>query len=294
MKLGDFFFSSVADSMSVPTSKFIKSASIYLDGSEVKVECVFEDEEGVSCVLVYREYGNETISVKEYHKFPMSVDVGDPDKYSFAVFGKSGNTIDERPIVSGRAVPATTSPTSGGTTSSSSSGMRHISLHIRNQHVISAVAGVVAGVVAMIILVATGIIVVVVIMWKQKKVMSSLLTVTSQYIPPLSFSLQTRSRKPCPSSAVVPSAFCTSFTKRSDVKSGCGGQSRSSSDSSCRSDTLLIGDQLAEDGSATQAEEKEGKYAMVVPLKSGNRFPPCVDPTAVEYSELNIRATHVS
>ena len=122
--------------MSVPTSKFIKSANVYLDGSEIKVECVFEDEEGFSCVLVYREYGNETISVKEYHKnntFPMSVDVGDPDKYTFAVFGKSGNNIDERPIMSGRAVPATTSPTSGGTTSPSSSGMRHISLHIRNQ-----------------------------------------------------------------------------------------------------------------------------------------------------------------
>ena len=127
-----FLFSSVADSMSVPTSKFIKSASVYFDGSEIKVECVFEDEEGVSCVLVYREYGSETISVEECHKFPMSVDVGDPDKYTFAVFGKSGNNIDERPIMSGRAVPATTSPTSGGTISPSSSGIYEARI-LRNQ-----------------------------------------------------------------------------------------------------------------------------------------------------------------
>ena len=60
------------------------------------------------------------------------------------------------------------------------------------------------------------------------------------------------------------------------------------------SNTILIGHRLAEDGSATQAEEEEGKYAVVVTSSSGNRFPPCVDTTAVVYSELNIRATHVS
>ena len=219
----------------------------------------------------------------------------------------------------------------------------------------SDVTGVAAGIsVAIILAVASGIIVVVVVMWRQKKVMSSLLTITSQYIPPLSFSLQTRSRKPCPPSAVVPSASCTSFTKRSDEESGCGDQNGSSSEGSKRGDvesgywaqngsssegtkrgdvesgywaqngsssegtkrgdvesgywaqnggsgassldsnTPLIEGRLAEDGSATQAEEKEGKYAVVVPLKSGNRFLPCVDPTAVVYSELNIRATHVS
>ena len=151
----------------------------------------------------------------------------------------------------------------------------------------SDVIGVAAGISVVIILTATGIIVVVVVLWRQKKVMSSLLTVTSQYIPPLSFSLQTRSRKSCPPSAVAP-------TKRGDEESGCGDQNGGSSHGSSRSDTLLIGGRLAEDGSATQAEEKEGKYAVVVPLKSGNRFPPCVDTTAVEYAKLNIRATHVS
>ena len=152
----------------------------------------------------------------------------------------------------------------------------------------SDVTGVVVGIAVTIILTATGtgIIVVVVVMWRQKKVMSSLLTITSQYIPPLSFSLQTRSRKPCPPSAVAP-------TERGDVESGCGDQNGGSSEGG-RSDTLLIGDQLAEDGSATQAKEEEGKYAVVVTSSSGNRFPPCVDPTAVVYSELNIRATHVS
>ena len=158
----------------------------------------------------------------------------------------------------------------------------------------SDVTGVVVGIsVAIILAVASAIIVVVVmvVMWRQKKVMSSLLTVTSQSIPPLSFSLQTRSRKYCPPSAVAP-------TKRGDVESGYGdqngGSSHGSSHGSLDSNTPLIGDQLAEDGSATQAEEKEGKYAVVVPLKSGNRFPHSVDPTAVEYAILNIRATHVS
>ena len=78
----------------------------------------------------------------------------------------------------------------------------------------------------------------------------------------------------------------SSFTERGDVESGYGDQNGGS--------TLLIGGWLAEDGSATQAEEKEGKYAAVVPLYSGNRFPHSVDPTAVVYSELNIRATDVS
>ena len=75
---------------------------------------MFEDEEEpVSCVLVYREYSDETITVKEYHKgteFPQSVAVGDPDRYTIAVFGKNGYDIDETPIVSGRAEPATASP----------------------------------------------------------------------------------------------------------------------------------------------------------------------------------------
>ena len=84
-------------------------------------------------------------------------------------------------------------------------------------------------------------------------------------------------------------------TERGNEESGYGDQNGGSSEgSSLDSNTPLIGGRLAEDGSATQAEEKEGKYAVVVPSSSGNRFPPCVDPTAVVYSELNIRATHVS
>ena len=83
-------------------------------------------------------------------------------------------------------------------------------------------------------------------------------------------------------------------TERGDEESGYGDQNGGSSHGSSRSDTLLIGDQLAEDGSATQAEEKEGKYAVVVTSSSGNRFPHSVDTTVVEYAKLNIRATHVS
>ena len=92
---------------------------------------MFEDEEEpVSCVLVYREYSDETITVKEYHKgtkFPQSVAVGDPDKYTFAVFGKNGYDIDETPIVSGRAEPITTS---------SNSGMKIYSSRVEKSHLI--------------------------------------------------------------------------------------------------------------------------------------------------------------
>ena len=86
--------------------------------------------------------------------------------------------------------------------------------------------------------------------------------------------------KLCPPSAVVPSASCTSFTKRGDEESGCGDQNGGSTN--------------IPHGSATQPEEKEGKYAVVVTSSSGNRFRHSVDPTAVEYAILNIRATHVS
>ena len=86
----------------------------YLSSSEVQIEC--DDIDGFSCVLVYREYDNKTLVVKEYPQntvFPVTLTVdGDPENYTFAIFGKRGS--NERPIVEGRVrIPTTpsTSPT---------------------------------------------------------------------------------------------------------------------------------------------------------------------------------------
>ena len=78
-----------------------------LTGSRVKIDCVFKDIEEASCVVVYREYGNVNIQVKEYLKndteFPLHIDIDDnPEKYTFAVFGKNNSDIDERPITKTR------------------------------------------------------------------------------------------------------------------------------------------------------------------------------------------------
>ena len=70
------------------------------------VRCEFKDGvEDVSCVLVYREYGNETILHKEFPRgteFPAPVDVADPGKYTFAIFGKNSSNIDEQPFTAQR------------------------------------------------------------------------------------------------------------------------------------------------------------------------------------------------
>ena len=61
---------------------------------------------GASCVLVYRECGNNTIVVKEYPQntvFPYTVAVdGDLENYTFAVFGRNNSYFDERPILTTR------------------------------------------------------------------------------------------------------------------------------------------------------------------------------------------------
>ena len=97
-------------------SQYIERASIsYQSGSEVQIECEFKEGiERASCVLVYREYSNKTLVVKEYPQntvFPVTLTVdGDPENYTFAIFGKRGSDIYERPIVEGRVrIPTTTS-----------------------------------------------------------------------------------------------------------------------------------------------------------------------------------------
>ena len=106
--------------LTVAESQYIERASVsYLSGSEVQIECEFKEGiERASCVLVYREYGNKTLVVNEYPQntvFPVTLTVdGDPENYTFAIFGKRSSDIDERPIVEGRVrIPTTpsTSPT---------------------------------------------------------------------------------------------------------------------------------------------------------------------------------------
>ena len=93
--------------LNAAVSQYIKRASVlYQSGSEVQIECEFKEGiERASCVLVYREYGNKTLVVKEYPQntvFPVTLTVdGDPENYTFGIFGKSGSDIDERPIVDG-------------------------------------------------------------------------------------------------------------------------------------------------------------------------------------------------
>ena len=52
-----------------------------------------------SCVLVYREYDNTTLTVREYSQFSqfsMTLSVDKPENYTFAIFGKNGE-IEEHP-----------------------------------------------------------------------------------------------------------------------------------------------------------------------------------------------------
>ena len=100
-------------------SDFLKCASVQFEESNlVKVECYFKDSiENTSCVLVYRKYGNKTLVVKEYQQnstvFPVNVTVDDTNNnYTFAVFGKNGSVMDERPLVAvaGVEIPAKENP----------------------------------------------------------------------------------------------------------------------------------------------------------------------------------------
>ena len=93
------FFVSVQNA----TSQFIQDVIIYQCGLEVLLVCEFKDDiEGASCVMVYREYGNKTLLVKEYPQttvFPVPLTINHNKIYTFGVFGKNGFDIDERPMV---------------------------------------------------------------------------------------------------------------------------------------------------------------------------------------------------
>ena len=55
-----------------------------------------------SCVLVYREYRNSTLTVielpiKSFQLFPVPLPVITPENYTFAIFGKNGVEMEEEP-----------------------------------------------------------------------------------------------------------------------------------------------------------------------------------------------------
>ena len=92
-------------------------SQLYLNGSVVFVTCVFKEGiEGASCVLVYREYGDETLVVVEYPQnstvFPVTLTVdGGLENYTFAIFGKHGSDLDQIPIVMRHVQVIRTTPT---------------------------------------------------------------------------------------------------------------------------------------------------------------------------------------
>ena len=101
--------------ISKSVSNILNAASIVVSGSVVWIGCEFKEGiEGASCVLVYREYGNETLVVVEYPQnstvFPVTLSVGG-QYYTFAIFGKHGSDLEERPIVMRHVQVIRTTPT---------------------------------------------------------------------------------------------------------------------------------------------------------------------------------------
>ena len=91
-------------------------SQLYLNGSAVLVTCEFKEGiEGASCVLVYREYGDEKLVVVEYPQntdFPVILTVdGGLENYTFAILGKHGSALDQIPIVMRHVQVIRTTPT---------------------------------------------------------------------------------------------------------------------------------------------------------------------------------------
>ena len=122
----------IPDSVSDVESLILKRASFVWSGLAVSFTCEFKESiEGASCALVYREYGNETLVVVEYPQntdFPVTLTVGSGQNYTFAIFGKHGSDLEERPIVMRHVQVIRTTPTA--TPPVTNSGMvSHCSAH---------------------------------------------------------------------------------------------------------------------------------------------------------------------
>ena len=93
------------DTATEETSPLLNSANISRSGSTIAVDCQFtETHPKASCVLVYREYDSPLLTlldIPQLFDFPVSVTVGDPENYTFALFGKDSMLGMERePMVS--------------------------------------------------------------------------------------------------------------------------------------------------------------------------------------------------
>lgn len=106
----------VTGSLSERRPFILQSASLQISGSKVEIKCEFDkNSKYSSCVLIYREYGNETIRRIEYPQssavFPVTLTaptgVGSWCNHTFALFGKNSSNFDERPIAT--LVPCSTS-----------------------------------------------------------------------------------------------------------------------------------------------------------------------------------------
>ena len=110
-------FTLTTDSMPESSSEFLTSVTLSQNGLEVFITCQVYFES--SCVLVYREYGNTTLTVIEYphsSEFPVNVTVDNPERYTFAIFGKNGTDIESEPVIAVRleAIKTPPTPTSPG------------------------------------------------------------------------------------------------------------------------------------------------------------------------------------
>ena len=103
-----------------PSYKDLNNASISLSGSTVTVDC-HPDDKTVSCVVVYRAYGNSTLNVVEkVNSLTVTLETGN---YTFAIFRRTSDSdIDERPFISRMIVVEETEPSSSSPPTSSGTG----------------------------------------------------------------------------------------------------------------------------------------------------------------------------
>ena len=80
------------------------------------IDCEFsEDCPLTSCVLIYREYNNSTLTVIDYNPtttvFPVTLTVGQPEKFTFAIFGRNcDGELEEKPAKTLKSNAVTTYP----------------------------------------------------------------------------------------------------------------------------------------------------------------------------------------
>ena len=94
-------------------SEELSNASILHKHSSVTIECKPEGD-GISCVLIYRMYGNQTLHNYD-NTFPVTITL-DSGNYTFSLFrSKNNNGIDDTPFLTKFVeIDAVSSPTPSG------------------------------------------------------------------------------------------------------------------------------------------------------------------------------------